>query len=131
MSAAVVVLDASALLAAMLEEQGQEAVERALATAIISSVNFVEVASRLIDGGLSPEDAEEDLAALELSVISFDHVQAIEAARLRALTRHAGLSLGDRACLALARVRSVPVLTADRAWSGLAAQIGVDVELIR
>ena len=131
MSDTFVVLDASALLAAMLEEPGQEVVERALATAIISSVNFVEVASRLIDGGLSPEEAEDDLATLELTVINFDHLQAIEAARLRALTRHAGLSLGDRACLALARVRGVPVLTADRAWAALAADIGVEVELVR
>ncbi|MFZ4381966.1 MAG: type II toxin-antitoxin system VapC family toxin [Sandarakinorhabdus sp.] len=131
MSDHVAVLDASALLAAMLEEPGQETVERALPHAIISSVNFVEVASRLIDGGLSPAEAEEDLAALELTVIDFDHVQAIEAARLRAITRHAGLSLGDRACLALARVRHVPVLTADRAWAGLAEAIGVEVELVR
>lgn len=124
-------LDASALLAAILEEPGQEVVERALPDAIISSVNLVEVASRLIDGGLSPEKAEEDLAAMELTVIDFDQAQAIEAARLRALTRHAGLSLGDRACLALARVRGVPVLTADRAWAALAEAIGVEVELIR
>ncbi len=125
------VLDASALLAAMLEEPGQEKVERALPNAIIGSVNLVEVASRLIDGGLSPEEAEEDLAALELTVIDFDQAQAIEAARLRALTRHAGLSLGDRACLALALVRGVPVLTADRAWAALAEAIGVEVELVR
>lgn len=131
MSTALVVLDASALLAAMLEEPGQETVERALPNAIISSVNLVEVASRLIDGGLSPEEAEEDLAALELTVIDFDQAQAIAAARLRALTRHAGLSLGDRACLALARVRGVPVLTADRAWAALAEAIDVEVELIR
>jgi ribonuclease VapC len=125
------VLDASALLAAMLEEPGQEKVERALPNAIIGSVNLVEVASRLIDGGLSPEEAEEDLAALELTVIDFDQAQAIEAGRLRALTRHAGLSLGDRACLALALVRGVPVLTADRAWAALAEAIGVEVELVR
>ncbi|WP_353199814.1 type II toxin-antitoxin system VapC family toxin [Sandarakinorhabdus sp.] len=131
MSPGVMVLDASALLAAMLEEPGQEKVERALPNAIIGSVNLVEVASRLIDGGLSPEEAEEDLAALELTVIDFDQAQAIEAARLRALTRHAGLSLGDRACLALALVRGVPVLTADRAWAALAEAIGVEVELVR
>lgn len=125
------VIDSSALLAAMLEEPGQQIVERALPGAIISSVNLAEVASRLIDGGLLPDEAEQYLASLELTVIAFDQAHALESGRLRALTRHAGLSLGDRACLALARVKGVPVLTGDRAWAGLAASIGVEVELIR
>lgn len=131
MTSTAVVIDASALLAAMLEEPGRETVERALPGAIISSVNLVEVVSRLIDRGFSPDEAEQDLASLELTVIAFDQAQALDAGRLRPLTRHAGLSLGDRACLALARVKGVPVLTADRAWAGLAEVVGVQVELAR
>jgi ribonuclease VapC len=64
-----------------------------------------------------------------LVIFPLDEAQAREAARLRPSTRAAGLSLGDRACLALAASLKLPVLTADRAWAGL--QVGVVVELIR
>jgi PIN domain nuclease of toxin-antitoxin system len=124
-------IDASVLLAIILKEPGWQQFEDRIETGIASAVNIGEVMSRLTDLGGPETRLTALLSEAKLTVIDFDHVQAIEAARLRALTRHAGLSLGDRACLALARVRNVPVLTADRAWAALAEAIGVEVELVR
>lgn len=123
-----VVLDASALLALLFAEPGAEAVAAVLADALISSVNLAEVASRLTDRGVPEADARAAIAATGVRIVEFDSDQAWEAARLRGPTRAAGLSLGDRACLALARTRSLPALTGDRAWTGIA---GVEVVLIR
>lgn len=88
----------------------------------------------LLDLGYTFETAAARLQSIgvpgDLVVIfPLDEPQAQEAARLRLLTRAAGLSLADRACLALAKSLSLPVLTADRAWAAL--QVGVVVEVIR
>ena len=62
-------------------------------------------------------------------LVAFDGEQAREAARLRVKTRSLGLSLADRATLALARLRGLPVLTTDRAWRSL--RLPIKVEVIR
>ncbi len=68
---------------------------------------------------------------MELGVVfepfTADHAET--AALLRARTRERGLSLADRACLALALDRGLKVVTADRAWAELGLE--VKVELIR
>lgn len=69
------------------------------------------------------------LGPLHLRLVDFDHAQAVQAGELRRTTRSTGLSLGDRACLALAASRGLQVLTADRAWTGLS--IGLEIECIR
>ncbi|MBC7154312.1 MAG: type II toxin-antitoxin system VapC family toxin [Rhodobacteraceae bacterium] len=122
-------LDASALLAAMMGEEGTEAVEAKLTEAQIGAVNASEVVAKLTDKGFSGETAQELFEALLLPVVDFDAATAMRAGQLRPSTRMKGLSLGDRACLAQAEVSGCPVLTADRAWAGL--DLGVDVQVIR
>lgn len=124
-----VVVDASALLAAILDESGADAVMPYIGQGVISTVNLTEVRSRLYDGGISELNAGQMIERFSFDVVPFDEAQATDAARLRPKTRKLGLSLGDRACIALASALGLPVLTADRHWDGL--DIGVDIRLIR
>ncbi len=124
-----IVLDASALLARLHGEPGAEAVARYLSVALVSAVNLAEVGARLADLGMPDEVARQAIESLGVTIAPFDEDLAYASAALRASTRRRGLSLGDRACLALALLRSVPVLTGDRAWAEL--DIGVEVRLIR
>lgn len=123
------VLDASAVLALLQAEPGAERVAEALAGAGMSAVNFSEVIAKLAERGMGEDELEEVLAAVPVEVLSFDRGQAVAAGLLRPLTREAGLSLADRACLAAAAEAGARVLTTDRAWSRL--DIGVEVEVIR
>jgi PIN domain nuclease of toxin-antitoxin system len=129
------VLDASALLAHLREEPGAEVVAEAIAGgATISTVNLAEVLSHSADRGADPVGLAARLTRIGLldgaiTVEPFTTADAIEAARLRPPTRDAGLSLGDRACLALARRLGVPALTADTDWRGAAH--GVELRYIR
>ena len=123
------VLDASALLALIGAEPGSGVVAEALPTAVMSAVNYSEVSAKLIDLGLPEAEARRLLQDAPLEVAAFDKQRATEAGFLRSVTRDAGLSLGDRACLGLALEMKLPVLTADGAWRRLT--IGVDVQLIR
>jgi PIN domain nuclease of toxin-antitoxin system len=123
------VLDASAVLALLNRESGQEKVEAILGDSVISAVNLSEVASKLIDAGLSDEEARETIDLLNVDVISFDVDQAHLAVMLRAKTKKLGLSLGDRSCLALGLSRQQTVVTAEREWAKL--RIGVEIEIIR
>lgn len=123
-------LDASALIGLLRGEPGADRVEAVLSDAVISSVNYSEVVAKIVERGGTAELAASILDPLYLDVVEFDRPQAVEAGRLRALTRRAGLSLGDRACLALAATRGVTVLTADRAWAELALP-DLRIELLR
>lgn len=124
-----VILDASALIALLKEEKGADEVARHLPHATMSAVNWAEVASHLVARGLPADQAEPLLGELAIDIAAFDEAQALMAARLVPLTAAHGLSLGDRACLALAMKRGVPALTADKAWGKLA--LGVQIVLIR
>lgn len=123
------VLDASAVLAFLQEEPGSDIVAGLIAGAVISAVNLSEVVAKLTEKGLDATAVEAVLGSLGLDVVAFDTTLAVAAGLLRAETRAAGLSLGDRACLALARRRGATALTADRAWVRLAH--GVRVRLVR
>lgn len=123
------VLDTSALLALLNGEPGSEQVAAVLTEAVISSVNLSEVIARLADAGRSRTEISEFLEALELEVASFDTEMAYRAGMLRPLTRHLGLSLGDRTCLALGEFLRLPVMTADRAWGEL--DIEIEVQIVR
>jgi PIN domain nuclease of toxin-antitoxin system len=123
------IADASAILALLKQEPFDKLDPKRLFRATISAVNLSEVLERLCSGGLSEVEADEAVAALNLEVVDFDESQARLAAYLRPQTRRAGLSLGDRACLALGRRLGCPVVTADRAWARL--DVGVEVVLIR
>jgi PIN domain nuclease of toxin-antitoxin system len=124
-----VLLDASAVLARLLREPGAERVAASLPGASVSAVNYAEVVGKLIDFGASVEAASAVGGDLGLTVLPFDEADAADAGIMRAATRALGLSLGDRACLTLARRLQLPVLTADRAWADL--DLGVEIVLIR
>lgn len=124
-----VVLDSSAILAAINIEPGASRVAELLPRSRLGSVNLAEVVTKLVEGGMSDPEVDELLHGLDLNVIAFDTVQATIAGKLRAATRSAGLSLGDRACLALALQLGATAVTADRAWSKV--DVGVTIELLR
>lgn len=126
-----VVLDASAILAVIFDEPGADKVEPHLPGAWVSMVNIAEVAARLLSCDMPSDVVETVVDTLQLSIQPFDYEQAMTTAHLRSATRSAGLSLGDRACLTLAKARQVPALTADAAWRDVADAVAVDVELIR
>lgn len=122
-------MDSSAILALAFRERGREHVAVALSGAAISAVNLAEVMSKLLDSGLSPDQVDRQVNDFSLIVADFDRDLAMRTALLRAATRHKGLSLGDRACLALAIRERLPAMTADRAWADL--DLPVEVVLIR
>jgi PIN domain nuclease of toxin-antitoxin system len=123
------VLDASALLALLQGEPGGPDVAALIPDVAMSAVNLSEVVGKLIDAGASEADARLATGGLGVRIVDFDEVQAFEAAGLRAATRSVGLSLGDRACIALARRLGVPAVTTDRAWARL--RLGVTVRVVR
>lgn len=123
------VLDASALLAWANDEAGGEAVFEYIATAEISTVNFSEVLQKAASRGVAAAGLATDLLALGLQLRPFSVRHAELAAGLWPHTQKLGLSLADRACLALGLDRNLPVITADRQWSGL--DLGIAIELIR
>lgn len=124
-----VVIDSSVLLAVTFGEPGAERALPVLPGAVISAVNASEVVSKFIEQGANAEDAAATLGEFDLQVAPFDEALALAAGLLRRETRSRGLSLGDRACLALASRDGARVLTADRAWDGL--DIGVHIDVIR
>jgi PIN domain nuclease of toxin-antitoxin system len=126
-----VVLDASAVLALMDAEPGEEAVAAVLPGALLSSVNLAEVVSKLAGRGMPAARAHADALALGIDVVAFDADLALDSGALRPLTRSAGLALGDRCCLALARARGAAVLTTEARWEPLANVVDVDVRNIR
>jgi ribonuclease VapC len=124
------VLDASAVLALVKSEPGGERVRNAVkAGAAISAVNLSEVVAKLVHEGAGEAAIRALVDSLRLRVVHFDAELAYRAGLLRSLTKQLGLSLGDRACLALAHHLGLPALTADRAWQGL--QLGVTIQVIR
>ena len=124
-----VVLDSSAVLAFLDDEPGGEQVAQLFERASISSVNLSEVVAKLTERGAAGQIIDETLHDLDLDVVAFDAAQATVAGKLRATTRAAGLSLGDRACLALALDQEATAVTTDRAWSRI--DIGVTIDLLR
>lgn len=129
------VLDASALLAYLRDEPGALVVEQALAeVATIGAANLGEVLSKLADAGQDPGRVAQrlerrGLLGQALVTEPVTEEDAVRIAKIRARTRRASLSLGDRACLALGHRLRLPVLTADGSWADL--DIGIEVRVIR
>lgn len=123
-------LDASALLASLNEEDGADVVESALTDAAISTINVAEVASKLSEYGWSQADIAPLFEQLQLTILPFDLPAALLTGQLRPLTKTIGLSLGDRACIATALTRGLSILTADRNWATLKIS-GLSVSLLR
>jgi len=115
------VFDSSAILALFYNETGKPKVLSLLDEydPLISAANFCEIVTKLISDGLVTDVATEMFSGLEIDIIDFDAQHAIQAAELRPITEHLGLSLGDRTCLALAIQENATAITADRTWSNL------------
>jgi ribonuclease VapC len=124
-----VVLDSSAILAVIFQEPGAETVSELVSGGLLSSVNLAEVHTSLVLRGVPPDRIKGRIEEMGCEVCLFDEEHAHLAGQLAALTRIFGLSLGDRACLALAIQRGASAYTADRAWKSL--NLGIPIEVIR
>jgi ribonuclease VapC len=124
-----IVFDASAVLAIIFAEPGEERALDLAGNALVSTVNLSEAAAKLDEQGFDPAETRLLLEAIGLGTASFEVPDAFDAGRLRRATRASGLSFGDRACLALALRERLPVATADRAFAEV--DVGVLVEMIR
>lgn len=124
-----IALDASALLAFLLRERGHERVAELLGEACMSTVNFSEVLGRFAHAGQDVVPIARRLLATPIELVDFSTQRAVMAAALVPATRAEGLSLGDRACLALARERRIRAITADKAWRRL--DLGIEIETVR
>lgn len=113
------VLDASAVLCLIRNEPGADTVKAVLADSSIGAVNLSEVIAKMADLGMDADLIDAVLGPLQLPAIPFDAAQARIAGLMRPATRPLGLSLGDRACLALAEQSGAAAMTTDRAWSAL------------
>lgn len=126
-----VVLDASALIALLKDEPGGEKVAEGIAASRMSAVNHAEVVSHFIHAGMPPLTVDAMLRPLPVAIIEADFDLARAAGHLRAVTAEAGLSLGDRFCLALALRDGLPAWTADRQWRNFSDVIGAIVVVVR
>jgi PIN domain nuclease of toxin-antitoxin system len=124
-----IVLDASAFIASLAEEKGAEIVDAHLENSFISTVNLTEICTFARGQRMEIYEIEELIKGLSINIIDYDKKQAFLGAKLNEKTKHKGLSLADRACLALALDRDLPVLTADKAWLGL--DVGVKIKVVR
>jgi PIN domain nuclease of toxin-antitoxin system len=125
-----IVLDASALLAVLNREPGADKLTpQLLNVATSSTVNLAEVQSKLVNRGLSPQEAWEATLSPIREAAAFTAEQAMTAGSLILETRALGLSSGDRACLALGLALSAPVYTADKSWKSL--KLGLRIHVIR
>lgn len=124
-----IVVDSSAVLAAIKDEPGGDEVERDIRGARISAVNLSEIIGWLAERGFASENIVRIVTSFDLTVEVFDRSRALAAGLLAAQTKRRGISFGDRACLALTAELGLPVVTGDRNWRNL--DIGVDVRLFR
>jgi PIN domain nuclease of toxin-antitoxin system len=125
-----VVFDASAMLATLNHERGEEKITgELLARSVASAVNIAEVLSKLVKRGGDPDEAWEDVLSAVASVEPYTAEQAKIAGSLITTTQKYGLSLGDRSCLALAIALKAPVYTTEQIWRNL--KVGVPIHVIR
>lgn len=122
-------MDSSAVLALLQNEAGSATVSPLIYGALLSAVNLTEVHSKLIQNGLPPPLSWKRIVSLQCDVCFFTDEHARIAAELIQITKPLGLSLGDRACLALAIQRKATAYTTDAAWKNLS--LGIQVEVIR
>lgn len=113
------ILDVSAVLAVLQNEKGKEKVEQILDESAISRVNITEILTKLVERGATISEAKKTVDELKLKIIEFDENQSLKVAELRPLTKHLGLSLGDRCCLALAITENLTAVTADKNWASV------------
>jgi ribonuclease VapC len=123
------VLDSSVLIAIFKNEQFDDDILDVIEGAVMSAANYAETWTKLYDIGLTDDPRIDAIFSLLSRIEPFTVSQARLAADLRPATRHAGLSLGDRACLALALEIGAEIYTADRSWSHV--DVGCTIHRIR
>lgn len=124
-----VIFDASALLALIKNEAGAKILEGLLGNVMMSSINVSEVLCILLDSDMNVQEVKGAVEPFIDFIIPFDFEHSISCAALKKATRHLGLSLGDRACIALGMSTGYPVYTADKAWGKL--ELDCKIILIR
>lgn len=124
------VFDASAFLAIINAESGSDIVQEQISSAGMCTVNIAEVVTYLVRNGYTDDYNLQRIVNL-IKPISLNEQMAIAAGKMVSITKNFGLSLGDRACLATAKLLNLPVYTADKKWSEIAEKIGVHVIQIR
>ena len=125
------IFDSSALLAVLNDEPGSKAAMEKSNNITMSSINIAEVMTILVRNGVNKLDAKRILESTVSNIIDFDFEQAITSGCIYTQTKGYGLSLGDRACLSLAKATKMPVLTADKVWAKLANSLEIDFIIIR
>ncbi len=125
-----IVLDASAVLAVLGGERGASEVVERSAGGIVSTVNLAEVLQKAAHNGVAAHTVNTLIGQAEWGVVPFDDQMALAAADLWLLTKHKGLSLGDRSCLALAQAVSGVALTLDTGWAGLEIE-GASIHIVQ
>ena len=124
------IIDSSVIIAYIYDEPGAEVAAAALSRpGAISSVNMAEVVTKLAERGWEESAIRTYLDDFPITVVAFDEIQAYICGLLRPITKEQGLSLGDRACLALGIIMDLPAITADRNWARVS--IDLDIRLIR
>lgn len=129
-----IILDASAILAYLQGEPGWEQTETCLRDAVpcfVAAANQAEIIAKALDRGIVIDELLSILASLGYQVIAHPPEDGEQAGRLRSITREAGLSLGDRLCLAAALRLKATVITADRPWLIFAEALQLDIRCIR
>lgn len=125
-----IVLDSSALIALIKGETGADRVEPLLGGVVMSTLNISESAGILIDLGMSLEEARDSIDPFVDVIVPLDIQQSYDIAFLKRLTSNKGLSIGDRACIALGIQMKLPIYTADKVWAKLDIE-GANIILIR
>ncbi len=125
------VMDTSALLAYLWKEPGEARIAHLLTSGrcLLGAANLAELIGKITERGLPASEVPVLVDSLNVEIVPLTRQQAELAGILRLTTRHLGLSLGDRACLALARTLGGKVITADHPWQSL--DLGIDIECIR
>ncbi len=124
-----VVLDASAVLAFLQKEGGASVVTAAINDSVISTVNWSEVIKKLLTCDVDVGNMAEKMQSLGLRMLPFELIDSELAGAIYMITKESGLSLADRACLAVATKLDAPVYTTDREW--LNVDLDLDIKLIR
>ena len=125
-----VILDSSALIALIKNEKGADIVEPLLGKVVMSTLNISEAAGILIDLGMTHEECKSSIEPYIDLIVPVDMEQSFEMAFLKKLTKHKGVSIGDRACIALGIKMALPIYTADKIWGNLGLE-GAEIILIR
>ena len=111
------VLDSSAVLALIMWESGSIVVKEIINHSIVSTVNVAEIVAEMnIKLGANPSDAMDAICSLVGEIVPFDLKQATLAGSLKKTTKSLGLSLGDRACIALGVIYNAKIYSADKIW---------------